>query len=195
MRKHLLLAGLTACLFFEASAQIDPGAIYGEVSAGRRYAQYNRTRAESGISIGLNENSTLGFSYEYSRINSLKTATPLQHVDGNRFAVSYNYFHHFKPGSKWGFYVNLSAGLTNSKSYLNSGSGFQQNGQLWNKDLNFTPGIFFQPSSRVMLFANVGGVTFNSNRYNRSSQHSNIGGELNFGLRINLGSIFKKQKK
>lgn len=169
-----------------AFAQVEKNAIYPELSVGRTLFNYNTNTVQTGVSIGLSEHSTLGVFYAHTRYESSPLFSSETNGKSNRYGISYTYYSYFKNSKKWGWSLNGSASINRYNTLYKPTSSPAVNYKGTDKELSITPGVFFKPSAKVMLTANIGGVTIYNSRYQVGSGYSNFGGQLNLGVRVNL---------
>jgi len=193
MRKIILTSSVLFFSVIQLAAQFQKNEIYGGLSYGRRLFNYNTNSYQPSFSIGLNTHSTVGVFLDNTRYNVM----PSQFYDGYSHSlgvgISYNYARYFKKSSKWGWYVNSSLGFYKVKVYEKQNSITTLNTHYNQQELSVSPGIFFRASPRILLFANIGGISLTNNRYEFTSRF-NMTSQLNIGVMISLGNPGKKKK-
>jgi hypothetical protein len=98
------------------------------------------------------------------------------------FGVSYTYYHYFGKSTKLGWYIDASLSRNNvTLTDKQLGSVFMETSH---RELQFiiTPGLFYKPSNRVMLFLNAGGINAIG-----SYGTSRFGNVINVGVKVRLG--------
>lgn len=191
MRKLILIPALYFLVSINANAQIEKGAVYSDFSFGKRIFYYDTYSARTGVSIGINEHSTFGLTYTYTRYNAMPSNSWNGFGVSQRVGLSYTHFDHFKNSQRWGWFLDGSIALTRLDTYVKANGSNNLERRFTEKDISITPGIFFKPSKRVMLTANMGGLSVANNRYQSMNLRSSFAGELNLGIRI---SLFRKKK-
>jgi hypothetical protein len=192
MRK-IILATLVLISSFTAFSQIQKNSIYSETFVGQRIGRYYSTTAGTGISIGLNEHSTLGIFYGHTRFNSRVMDLSHPYMTNNQFGVSYTYYQFIGKSKKWGWDLNASAALNRVRSFAKPGVAIIADQKHTQKEIALTPGIFYTPIKNVMLTANVGSLTFTNSKYDGARINSSLGHSLNLGIRITLFGGKKKR--
>lgn len=187
MSKKLFISAIIFLYSFKLFAQVGKGQIYGDASFGKRVVKYNTNSFQPSFSIGLNEHSTLGVFYNYTRSETTPSIYSTGYFTNQGIGVSYNYFHYFKNSKKWGWYVNGALTFNRVSIYDKSTGSSLLNNRYSQRELAVTPGIFFKPSHRVMLFANIGGVSLINNKYEFLKLRSSFASQFNIGIRINIG--------
>lgn len=192
MIKSILISFVICFFVVSASAQVEKNAIYPEFSMGRKFFYYNTNSFQGGVSIGLNSHSTAGVFYSRTRYNSMPSNLyNYSHTVSNRVGIAYTYYNYFKNSAKWGWSLNGSLSYNRSYLYEKTTAGTASTRRYNETELTVTPGVFFQPTSRIMLTGNIGGFTLLNSRYQPGTTRSSFAGELNLGIRIML----KKNKK
>lgn len=183
MRKFIILLLLTSCSFFYASAQFNKGEIYTGIDISRRIARFDITSIQSSVSIGLGQHSRAGIFYNRSWYGSYNNWTD-NSIKIHGAGVFYEYASYFKKSRKWGWTMNGSFAFNQVSVYEKNAGTVLLNNRYTERQLTFTPGIFFKPSPRVMLFANIGGFSLNNNR------NEFINARSDFATKLNIGAIF-----
>ena len=193
MSKKIFFSVIISLFCFQLSAQVEKGQLYGDVSFGKRIIKFNTTSFQPSVSIGLNEHSTFGVFFNYTRSATTPSLYSAGYFTNQGIGVSYNYFHFFKNSPKWGWYVNGALAFNQTSVYDKRTGVTLLNNRYSERELGVTPGIFFKASKRVMLFANIGGVSLINSRNDFITPRSTFASQLNVGIRINLGG--QKTKK
>ncbi len=195
MRKKLFFSILALLTCFHLSAQVEKGQFYGEATFGKRIVKFNTNTMQSSFSVGLSEHSTLGVFYNYTRSKSTPSIFSNGYFVSQGVGVSYNYYRYLKNSRKWGWYINGSFAANQTSVYDKSAGSSILNNRYSQRELSFTPGIFFKPSQRVMLCANIGGVSLLNSRYDFITPRSSFASQLNVGIRIKIGGQSEKKKR
>jgi hypothetical protein len=195
MRKKLLFVTLTIVISVSLVAQVEKGRIYPALTLGKHVFDYNTNTVQPSISIGLNEHSTIGVFYQYTRYKFSPSDFSKGFSEKTGGGVSYNYYHYFGKRSRFGWYINGELGVYRVSVFDQSGSTTVLNNRYTETQLKITPGIFYSLSPRVMLFTNVGGLAFNHS----AGRGLDITGrdmfnQVNIGIRVSFGGS-KKAKK
>jgi hypothetical protein len=196
MRQKICITS-TVFLFltYHLSAQLETGNIYTHLMLGKREVRYSSSMVRPSVSLALSKHSSIGVFFEYTKFKDFEyydasagynTGRAFQYSVG----VSYNYLSFFNNKSKWGWYVNGSLSYNHFEWSQKESGGTTLSDHLKFSELAVTPGIFFKPSTRISLYANVGGVA--AQHYQRSLNfQSNFASQLNLGVSLRLG----KRKK
>ncbi len=195
MRKKIFFSAAALLSCYSLLAQVEKGQLYGDVSFGKKVLKFSTTTIQPSFSIGLSEHSTLGVFYNYTRSKSTPTISSNGYFISQGFGVSYNYYHFFKKSQQWGWYFNGSFSANQTSVYDKAGGVLLLNNRYAERELSFTPGIFFKPSKGVMLFANIGGISLANNRYDFIVPRSSFASQLNLGIRINIGGNKGKKNR
>lgn len=191
MRKQIFLFAIAFFVFTcNMFAQFEKGGIYPGISIGRHLFDYNTNSARPSVMIGLGKHSAAGVSYHYTRLVN----NPASQVKGYSVVrggeLNYVYAHSFRREGKWGWYSNLALGRQQVSVYDNTATNLLNNRYTENY-LSFTPGIYFQPSQRLLLYANMGDISVTKSRHGFTG-NLHIGSQLNVGVLFRLGRLSKK---
>lgn len=197
MRKKIYLLFITPFLFILSFAQIQKNELYASLSIGTRVIGYTSNSIRPDISIGLGKHSTVGVFFDYTKYRSWTFNNTTGRSNSFSIGLSYNYYSYFKNSKKWGWSINSTLSLNRINFYEKTGSMTDYT-RYTETDLSVTPGIFYRPSPRILLHANIGGFSLYKNRY--ESMHnidtrSGFGTQLNIGATISLGNLGKKKKR
>jgi len=194
MKISILALAALFLLSLNSSAQVDKGQLYGDLFIGRKLWNYNTNMIQPSITVGLSEHSTLGVFYSYTRYKSMPVAG-INEMTANvtGVGVSYSYFKFFKNSQKWGWYVNGSLSFNRVTVYEKAGGNTVLNNRYSERNLSLTPGIFFKPSPRIMLYGNIGGIEAVNNRHDFILPRSTFANQVNFGIRVGIGNLKNKK--
>jgi hypothetical protein len=192
MRKLILFLLLTSIFVSRSSAQVEKNSFYTELLVGRHFLKYNTNTIQPSVSIGISEHSVLGAFYRYNRYNSNPRSLYSGYSTKAGGGVSYSYYRYFNKKGKWGWYLNGSLGIFKVNVYEKQGNSTVLNYRYTERELTITPGVFFKPSPKVMLFANIGGLSLTN--YQGINGHAGFASELNIGVQISFGGGKKKQR-
>jgi len=159
MRKQTLLLLVAGFLAIQSSAQIEKNRIYPGLTVGRHLTNYNTNTIEPSVSVGISDHSVLSGFYRYERYNNSPLSPMKGYSTRSGGGVSYSYYRYFNKSSKWGWYLNGSLGLYQVRVYEKQGGTTILNNRYTEKELTITPGVFFKPSPRTMVFGNIGGFS------------------------------------
>jgi hypothetical protein len=193
MRKTLLLSFVLFISAIQLSAQFQKNEIYGGLGYGRWLFNYNTNSYQASLSVGLNANNTIGVFLDHTRYNSMPSPVYNGFSQSSGLGISHSYARFFKNSSKWGWYVNSSLGFHKIRIYEKQNGVNVLNVNYPQQELSVTPGIFFKPSPRILLFANIGAVSLTNNRYEFKGRF-NMASQLNVGITIGLGNFGKKKR-
>ncbi|HEY9363906.1 MAG TPA: outer membrane beta-barrel protein [Chitinophagaceae bacterium] len=132
-----------------------------------------------GYAIGHNSviSTNLGFSSNVSESevnNDYKTSTK-----GLSIGISWKKFHSFK--ENFGWYTDLTGGLSWSKNnYTTPSSESESTNNGYFAGIN--PGIYFLPTTTLMLNANVGGLNYYYSKTKNAGQPSSHNSSINVNL-------------
>ncbi len=191
---HKKIPFIAASLFFAPAlpAQVQKGSIYPGITAGQFVFRFNNSTLQPSVEVGVSSHSTLGLFYYSTRYN----ANALSNAGGNSTkrggGISFTYHRYFNLHSKWGWYVNSTLGLYKIRVIEKQGANSYLNNRYGQGELTLTPGVFFTPSSKLMLFANIGGFSLSNNRYEFLRPGSSFVNQLSVGVRFTFGKN-KKQ--
>ncbi len=191
MRKQLPLLLFAALCALQSSAQIQKKQIYPGLSVGRYFLKYNSNNIQPSVSFGISEHSLVGLFYKYEKFNTHPSISFKGYATKIGGGVSYSYYRHFNKKSKWGWYLDGSLGLFQVKTYEKQNGSAVLNFQAKQTEFAFTPGIFYKPSPRILLFGNLGGFSVNSYQQH-IYKHVDFGKQLNLGIKITLGGKSNK---
>lgn len=191
MRKQLVLLFFVALFALQSSAQIQKKQIYPGLSVGRQLFSYNTNSIQPSLSFGISEHSLVGLFYKYEKFNTHPSISFKGYATKIGVGVSYSYYRHFNKKSKWGWYLDGSLGLYQVRGYKKQNGTPVLNFQVKQTEFTFTPGIFYKPSPRILLFGNVGGFSVNSYQQH-IYKHVDFGKQLNLGIKITLGGKSNK---
>ncbi len=194
MRNKTIFSLFFLLSFFHLSAQVENGQLYGDFIFGKRILKLNTGTIQPAFSIGLNEHSTFGVFYDYTRSKTTPSISSNGYFVNQGVGISYSYYHYFKKSQKWGWYFNSSFAINQTRAFDKSSGSLILKSQSAARILSVTPGVFFKPSKGVMLFANIGGVSLVNNRYHFITPSSSFASQLNLGIRINIGGLRKNKK-
>lgn len=195
MRKKIYFLLITLVLFIQSFAQFQKNELYTGLSVGTRVIGYSSNSIRPEVSIGLGKHSTAGIFFDYTKYRSWTFNNTTGRSNSYSVGVSYNYYSYFRNSKTWGWLVNGTLSLNRINFYEKTGG--TTNYTRYNEaDLSITPGIFYRPSPRILLHANVGGVSLYKNRYesNGIGTRSGFGTQLNIGATFTLGNLGKKKK-
>lgn len=176
-------------------AQVTKNRWYGSVGLGRKIFYYNTNTVQTAVSVGLNEHSEVGVFYNYTRYNSSPSAVYGGRIITQGAGVSYRYYRHFKKSIKWGWYLEGAIAINRVSIYDKQPGSLLLDNRYHEGELAAAPGIFFIPSQRVLLYANLGSISVASNPYESFDVRSSFPGQLHIGARITIGNTHKKENK
>ncbi len=193
MRKKILLTAIIAICMLQLSAQLEKGKLYGDLTIGRRIAQYNATMANPSLALALSKHSSFGISYSYTRsdlyVNAFSPNMNREYWTKQGFGLEYNYLSYFRNSSKWGWFLNGSLDYSWTKvKDKTGGSGTIIYNNFHQTELMITPGIFFRPSDKIFFHFDVGGSVIGHARGFTALKS-------NFLTQVNLGITFRFGKK
>jgi hypothetical protein len=197
MRKQILTAALFFICCAQASAQLEKGNLYPNISSEFRFKQfYKDYGVKTGLSYALDKHNLIGISYNYMKSNKYQSffdQNTKSYGSRNGIGVAYNYFHYFKNSKKLGWYVNANLDYNRISVYDIKSTGETRLNNRYNEfELSVRPGLFFKPSDKFILHANIGGFSI-------VNAGGNISGPLTFGSQLNVGVLinldfFRKRK-
>jgi hypothetical protein len=184
----------------QASAQLEKGKVYLDVTLGKRFINYGTHSFTPSASIAISKHSSIGAFFDYTRFKNFYNGDKWGYMNQYSYGISYNYYSYFNQRNKgggWGWFVNGSAAYTQTDQYIyETSTGLLSSDHVYKEvRLSVTPGIFFQPSKRIMMHASIGGGTL----YKQHGEHG-LQGKYDFGKRIDIGTtiklsgLFKKKK-
>jgi hypothetical protein len=196
MRKQILLVAIIFICCIQASAQLDKGSIYTGISSENRFYSYGNVYGfKPELSYAIDKHNSIGVRLNNFRSNNDLLLAP--NIDGyyvqNGVGITYNYYRYFKNSKKLGWYLNGNLDFNRINYYDLKSSGERELLSRHNHtELSIRPGLFYNPSHNIMVFANVGGISL-TNTEGRIRTPLNFGNEVNIGVLINL-DIFRKKK-
>ena len=200
MIKKLLFVALAFIFVQQASAQLEKGKLYLDVTLGKRIVNYSANSFNPSLSVAISKHSSIGAFFDYTRYKNFYNGDKWGYINKYSYGVTYNYYSYFNQknkGSGWGWFVNGSAAYNQFDTYLFETATGDRAGDMVHKEvsLSVTPGIFFQPNKRVMLHASIGGgsLYWQDGRRGLHGQ-TDIGKRIDIGATIKLSGLFKKKK-
>lgn len=193
MRKRILLLALVLISGFHLSAQLEPGHIYGGLSAGYNIRTYKPAiGGRTSLQLALGKRSSIGFFYDYSRTKDYHYLGANQFLREQSFGITYSYHRFFGRSQSWGWFVNGTLSydrFKNSQKYPGGTSASYGYDEI---DLTIRPGIFFKPSKGVMLHASLIGASYSKN-YCGPGMNLGFSPQVHVGITLDLGSLKKKK--
>jgi hypothetical protein len=193
MKKQILLFSI-ALLFVTASiAQIDKGDILlggtfgfgntNQSSAITTTSSNANVHPKLGYAIGRNSVLNLAVGYDYGKTES-ETSNQTTKLNSFRAGISWQKFFPIKNNVGW--YAELAAAYTKAKIKYQMGANsfYDVNSNGYAAAAN--PGIYFMPTSSLLLTGNVGGVTYGYSKDKNDGQPT----AKNSNFSINLLSYF-----
>jgi len=181
------------CISQALLAQVEKGSVYPGITAGQMIFRFNNSSIQPSVEIGISRHSTLGVFYYSTRYRDISPLNAESYSTQKGGGISFAVYSYFNRRSRWGWYVNSIAGLYDIR-VIEKRAGYNfLNNRYRHGELRVTPGIFFTPTPKLMLFANIGGFSVSNNRYEFLSPGSSFLSQLSVGLRISLGGSKKRK--
>jgi hypothetical protein len=187
MRKKILLTVVVMFSVFVASAQLEKGKLYADLSIGQRVLRANTWHVRPGMSLALSEKFAIGVFGDYTRHTRFETMNGSGYMNKYAAGIAFSYFNYFSKARKWGWYMNADIQYNHSELFLSESYyttlAFESN----TVELNLTPGIFFT-TRKFLFYGNVGGYSLSKSIYRNEYYKSfDFGSQLNLGMKMNLG--------
>src|SRR5882672_904537 len=195
MKKQILLFVLASFSFLFSQAQINKG----DFLLGGSFGYGNSNQSNSNSSSNANLNPRLGYAIGKNSVVSVilgMNANKSKSQDGNYVAKNNG----FSSGISWekffsikdrvGWFTNLYGEYSGSSSkttttYLGTTNSTKNTSTGYSA--GFNPGIYFMPSSGLLLSANLGGIGYNHSKY-KSSNNQSLSSQNDFA--VNFLSYF-----
>lgn len=190
MGKYLVTAIAVCIIYGQASAQIEKGKLYPGITINQgRGLQFG---IQPSMSVGLGKHGLLGVHSSHLRGDNFFYNDSKTYAIKNGGGISYSYFRYFKNSRKLGWYITGELNYHRYNVYQVKNDERLLNNRYGQTDIDIRPGLFFNASKNILLFANVGGIGLHSVRDNNSLDLS-FGRQVNIGILINLDA-FRKRK-
>lgn len=187
MIKTISLTVALAIIHSAIQAQVQPGAVYPDITVTRNFLRLNNTIYQGSLSAGLSKHSTLGFFASHTRYNASGLSVYEGYSTKSGVGVSYNYYRYFNSKSKWGWYVNAAGGLYRLKVFDKVSGNYQLNNSYAQQEFSISPGIFFTPTKNVMIYAGLGGLALASNKHQAVYLNTGFLSQVSLGVRFTIG--------
>ena len=194
MRKIQLLVAIVIISSTASFSQLKKNNLYTGLSFARGFGSGStgyEFQPSASYALGKHSLVTLYGRYQYGReFSNPFGADRTGRVSEYGIGVGYTYYRNFKGSKKWGWFIDASASVNRISSYDIKAGATQAIYRHTEKQLLIRPGIFFQPSRRVMFFADFGAL-----RLLGDQRTNDFGNVFTIGVKITLGKIGKKTKK
>jgi len=190
MGKYLLAAIAVFIICGQASAQIEKNNFYPGISFHRSEANLFGIRPSA--SIGLGKHGMIGLHSSFIKGRSNYYTDSRFYGVSKGIGIDYSYFHFFKNSQRFGWFATTGFNYQRISGYQVKNNEKLLINKYGQTDIYLKPGIFYKPTSHVMIFANFGGIGLQSSRGNNDFDLS-FATEVNIGVMINL-DIFRKKK-
>jgi hypothetical protein len=192
MRKKILLSAAIFFSVLQLSAQLQKNQIYVGVTGEKRFGQTTSIGVRPSLSFGLNNHSEVGVYFDYTKFK--EPNDPNFKVNAQVYAAGffYNYYQYLGRSEKWGLFLTAGASLGRvriSQVILGNATISRYNESRF----SISPGIFFKPSKNILLHLDLGNVAGLHNRYESFHVTSNLGKQINIGIKFGLGDTQKKK--
>lgn len=192
MRKKITFIAAVIAITPALQAQIQKGDIYLGGNAGIGVLQFNNDYFQPAIEAGISKHSTLGLFYYSTRYNAASFSGVEGYSTKKGGGLSFTYHRYFGSKTKWGWYMNATAGLYDIKVVDKIAGRAYLNNRYRQAELTITPGIFFTPSSRLMLYANFGGFSLTNNKHEFAVARVHFPNYFSIGARFSIGGSKRK---
>jgi hypothetical protein len=193
MRKKILLSLAIFFSFLQLSAQFQKKQLYFDLTGEKRIIRYSTNGLRPSVSIGLGDHSAIGVYFDYTRYKAWSYSNAQGYSDNYSVGVFYNYYRFFKGSEKWGWFASADLSFNQFNVYEKTSGSSLLNNRYNQVKLALTPGIFFKPTERIMLHADIGSLYLYHDRNEFLNVRSNFATQINVGITIGLGNKGKKK--
>jgi hypothetical protein len=193
MRKKILLSLAIFFSFLQLSAQFQKKQIYFDLTGEKRIIRYSTNGLRPSVSIGLSDHSAIGVYFDYTKYKEWNYFNINGYSENYGVGVFYSYYRFFKGSKKWGWFATADLSFNQFNVYQKTSGSPALNNRYNQAKLSLTPGIFFKPSQRVTLHADIGSLYVYHDRNEFFNVRSNFATQINIGITIGLGNTGKKK--
>jgi hypothetical protein len=195
MRKKIYLSLAIIFSVLQLSAQFQKKQIYFDLTGEKRVIRYSTNGLRPSVSIGLSDHSSIGVYFDYTKSKEWVYPNVNGYMENKGVGVFYNYYRFFKGSTKWGWFGSADLSFTQIRAYDKTSGSLVLNNWYNQERLSLTPGIFFKPSQRIMLHADIGSLYLYHDRHEFLNVRSNFATQINAGITIGIGNTRKKKSK